>query len=243
MAMVRKIPASIIDIKSYSDNVRRFRLQPQKKGIKFKAGQFLHLAIEPYDPSFDWPESRVFSIANSPTRTNHIDILVSKIGKFTSEMFQKLKVGDEIWIKLPYGDFNFNESLEHDTILVAGGTGISPFISFLQYSIDKQLNPAIHLNYGIRNTDLLIIGDLLEEAEQKLSNFYYKIYVEDFKRGKSKYNLYPGKLPVNEIVHESLELNDSVIYLSGPPGMILTFDKELKKSGVNPKLIKYDDWE
>ena len=231
MAVVRKIPVSIVQIRSYSDYVKRFRLKPQKKGIKFKAGQFLHLALEPYDPSYNWPESRVFSMANSPTRIDYLDILVSKIGRFTNMMFRTLKVGDEIWIKLPYGIFNFDESLEHDTVLIAGGTGISPFISFLQYVIDKELNSAIHLNYGVRNTDLLIIEDLVREAQLKLTNFNYRIHVEDFKNGKSNLNLHPGQLPVKEIVQESLKLNYPVFYLSGPPAMILAFNKELRNYG------------
>ena len=158
-------------------------------------------------------------------------------------MFQKLKVGDEIWIKMPYGIFNFDESLEHDTVLIAGGTGISPFISFLQYAIDKELNPAIHLNYGVRNTDLLIIEDLVKEAEQKLTKLNYRIHVEDFKNGQPKLNLHAGQLPVKEIIQESLKLNDPVFYLSGPPEMISAFDKELRNCGVDPQLIKYDNWE
>jgi ferredoxin-NADP reductase len=148
MAAIRKIPVSVKEIISYSDNVKLFRLLPKRRGIQFKAGQFLHLAIEPYDPSFNWPESRVFSIANSPTRVETVDILVSKIGEFTEELFNNVKVDDELWIKLPYGIFNFDESMDHDTVLIAGGTGVSPYISFLQYAIDKNLNPAIHLNYG-----------------------------------------------------------------------------------------------
>ncbi len=243
MAVVRKIPVKVVEIIPFSDNVRQYKLEAQKSGIRFKPGQFLHLATDAYDPSTNWPESRVFSIANSPTRTQHIDILVSKIGVFTSEMFRSLKVGDEAWIKLPYGIFNFDESINHDTVLIAGGTGISPFISFLQYAIDHKLNPTIHLNYGVRKTDLLIIQDLVKEAEQKLSNFNYHIYVEEEISNDFGLNLKTGQLPVSKIVEQSLNLNQAVYYLSGPPAMITAFDEELKAKGVEQKFIKYDNWE
>ncbi|OQY05501.1 MAG: hypothetical protein B6I20_01080 [Bacteroidetes bacterium 4572_117] len=243
MAVVRKIPVEVVEIISFSENVRQYRLKPLKRGIRFKPGQFLHFAIDAYDPSSNWPESRVFSIANSPTRTEYIDILVSKIGEFTSKMFNTLQIGDEAWVKLPYGIFNFDESLEKDTVLIAGGTGVSPFISFLQHAIDKDLNPAIHLNYGVRNTDMLIIPDLVKEAKQKLPNFNYKIHVEDEINNNFGLKLESGQLPVSEIVEKSLALNDAVYYLSGPPAMIIAFDNELKAKGVAQNNIKYDNWE
>lgn len=243
MTAIRKIPANISEIKSFSDNVKWFRLLPQIKGIRFKAGQFLHLAIEPYDPSFSWPESRVFSIANSPLQTDYIDILVSRVGKYTTKMFQTLDIGDEVWIKLPYGVFNFNDSLKYPTVLIAGGTGISPFISFIQYAIDIELNTAIHLNYGVRNINLLIIEDLLKKAKQKLMKFTSRIHVEDLKNGESELILQSGQLPVKEIVQESLKLDNPIFYLSGPPAMIVAFDNELNNCGVPQGNIKYDHWE
>ncbi|MBN1252549.1 MAG: FAD-dependent oxidoreductase [Bacteroidales bacterium] len=243
MAVVRKIPVKIVEIQYFSENVRLYRLEALRPGISFKAGQFLHFSIDAYDPSYNWPESRVFSIANSPTRTQFIDILVSKIGEYTTKMFDNLKVGDEAWIKLPYGIFNFDDSLHKDTVLIAGGTGISPFISFLQYAIDIKLDTVIHLNYGVRNPDLLIIQDLVKEAENKLSNFNYSIHVEELDGNKSDLKFYTGQLPVNEIVSKSLKLNDPVFYLSGPPAMILAFDKELKANNIKQSNIKYDNWE
>jgi len=243
MAVQRKLKASILSIHDYSENVKMFRLKADKRIPMFKPGQFLHLATDPYDPSFNWPESRVFSIVNSPTRKDYIDILVSKVGSFTTKMFKELKEGDQVWIKLPYGTFNFDESINHNTVLIAGGTGISPFISFLQYAIDKNINAAIHLNYGVRNQNLIIVEELIKEAELNLSNFNYRIHSENIDSDESGLRLQPGFLPVNDIIEESLKLDNPVFYLSGPPAMISTFDKELIKNGVGSQNIKYDNWE
>ena len=243
MSVQRRLQAKVTKIEHYSDSVKLISLKPKKRIPRFKPGQFLHLAIEPYDPSFNWPESRVFSIANSPTRTDKVDILVSKVGTFTTKMLQGIKEGDEVWIKLPYGIFNFEDSLERDTVLIAGGTGISPFISYLQFAIDKELNPAIKLYYGVKLHNLLIIEDLIKEAQKKLDKFDSHIYVEEIKEDNTDLKIQPGRLPVLEIVAESLMLNNPMFYLSGPPEMISTFDKELRKAGVFSENIKYDNWE
>ena len=242
MATARKLKTTIIEIISFSDGVKLFKLKPEKRIPRFKPGQFLHLAIDSYDPSFNWPESRVFSIANSPTSKDLIEVIVSKVGKFTTQMFNKLDVGDEVWIKLPYGVFNFDETHDRDTVLIAGGTGISPFISFLQFAIDNRLNTPIYLHYGVRNKDLIIIEDLLQKARLELSNFSGQIYLDD-EVGTTNNNVSKGKLPVQNIVFESMKLVNPIFYLSGPPAMISAFDKELKLQGVKPENIKYDNWE
>jgi len=243
MSVIRKIHAKVVDIVTFSDDVKQYTLSHNENNVRFKAGQFLHLAIEPYDPSFNWPESRVFSIANSPTRSSSFIILVSKVGKFTTMMFQQLKVGSDVWIKLPYGEFNFDDFHIHDTVLIAGGTGISPFISFLQYAIDKRIDPIINLNYGVKNTDLLIIEDLINETNKKISRFKYKIYAEDIKNYNIGLKINRGLLDIGEIIQDSLKLCDPVFYLSGPPAMILAFERELKICGIDSLRIRYDNWE
>ena len=99
--------------------------------MQFRPGQFLHLALDNYDPSFNWPESRVFSIANAPERNTLIYLFRQKVD-FTNRMMNEISIGSQIWIKLPYGIFNFNDAIGEDVVLNCRGTGISPFISFLE---------------------------------------------------------------------------------------------------------------
>src|SRR4030042_3314968 len=93
MPSPRKTKATIKRIEYFSERITRFHLLPEIK-CSFNPGQFLHLAMDPYDPSFYWPESRVFSIANSYTRTDSIKILVSPKGNFTNKMIDELKSGN-----------------------------------------------------------------------------------------------------------------------------------------------------
>ena len=123
-------------------------LQPQKRCPRFNPGQFLHLALDPYDPSCQWPESRVFSIANSPTRRDKIKITYAVKGKYTSRKYNEIKKYDLVWIKLHYGTFTFDYTAEN-IVLIAGGTGITPFVSFLEYAIDKNIQLNNWLYYGI----------------------------------------------------------------------------------------------
>ena len=88
------------------------------------------MAIDNYDPSKFWPDSRVFSIASVPRNRDAIKITYAVKGKFTSRMENELKEGMTVWIKMPYGDFIIDGIGE--VVLLAGGTGITAFTAFIR---------------------------------------------------------------------------------------------------------------
>jgi NAD(P)H-flavin reductase len=242
MAAPQKIRAYIKKIKKYEDDVTLFELCPEKK-CKFRPGQFLHLAMDKYDPSDNWPESRVFSIANSPLQKEYIEILVSPKGIFTKKMVTQLKENDDVWLKLPYGSFNFTDVINSDCILIAGGTGISPFISFLNYAVDTELNyNSVKLYYGVRSRGLIIYEELLEKCLKFLKNFDFKIYIENFNYDNSD-RISNGILPVSKIIDTAEKLKNPVYYLSGPQKMIMAFESECRSRDINKNKILYDKWE
>lgn len=242
MPAPQKVKVRIEKIIRYFNDVTLFRLIPNKK-CHFRPGQFIHLALDEYDPSFNWPESRVFSIANSPLRSDAIDILVSPKGNFTKRMIAELKENDEVWIKLPFGIFNFNDAVGADCILIAGGTGISPFISFLEHVLKTkfELN-SLTLFYGVREIELIIFMNLFKECSSTLSNFEYFIFVEN-KSSLNESNVFQGILPVTEIVSKTKNYKKPVYYLSGPKAMINAFNEELKKNNMPEQNVLFDKWE
>jgi len=241
MSVPRKVKAVVTDMNRHRDNITLYRFKPEFK-VKFKPGQFLHLALDNYDPSNNWPESRVFSMANAPGR-EYIDILVSPKGKFTNRLINELAVNKQVWLKLPYGTFNFRGSSGKDVFLIAGGTGISPFVSFLEdLNESKDEYRSINLLYGVREQDLIIFEENLEAYKHKIKNFKYRLFCENI-NNESVLLLEPGMLPIRELVDRTIKYTDPVYYLSGPKSMIESFEKELIEKSVPPDRIFYDKWE
>lgn len=242
MAAPRKVKAVVIEVKHYKDYVTWFRLRPEIH-CRFKPGQFLHLALDSYDPSFNWPESRVFSIASSPERKDCIDILVSPKGAFTNRMIHEMVPGKEVWLKLPFGDFNFNADLNADVVLVAGGTGISPFIGYLEKMFDSAPNfNQLHLYYGVRDEALIIYNQLLIECSKKIQEFYLHLFIENGAK-EINFNSKIGKLPIAKIVTETKYFAKPMYYLSGPQRMINEFDYELKSNLIPETQVFFDKWD
>lgn len=151
MANPQKIKAEVKEIVSYGSQVYKLVFKTEKKMPRFKAGQFLHLTLDNFDPTTGfWPESRVFSIASCSDDRKEVSIVYSVKGAYTKKIEDTLSKGSPVWLKAPYGEFIISKYIQDDetAVLIAGGTGVSPFIPYLKKA---GISNPIQLNYGLRN--------------------------------------------------------------------------------------------
>lgn len=239
MAVVVKIPAMVTLVDKHTEEICTLELKPLKLFPPFKPGQFLHLAVDPYDPSFPWPESRVFSIASSPSGKDKIRITFIVKGNFTRKMYNDINTGDPLWLKLPYGEFIIEEG--KPSVLIAGGTGITPYISFLEQLLERKQSVAhVSLYYGVKEQRQFLYKDLLQNCASQLPGFKGIYYVENTSPSEETPFL-PGRIDIENIFSMNNDA-DIVFYLSGPAGMITAFRKFLKDQGVHSLNIRSDEW-
>ena len=234
-----KLPARVTDIQGHSDSLRSFTLSPERRPPPFRAGQFLHLALDCWDPSAHWPESRVFSIASSPLEREQLRITVSRQGAFTTRMFQELAVGSTVWLKLPYGDFCPGATLRGPAVLMAGGSGVTPFISFLLWASVREPKALVYLHYGARTPRLLIYRDVISSCSERMSNLTAHYYSET---GEPAEGLHIARLSVERAWKALRDPLSSRFYLSGPKAMIDAFRQDLLARGTQPDNVLSDDW-
>lgn len=248
MANPVKVRAEVKSITQHGSGVYAVVLRPMSALPRFRAGQFLHLTIDEYDPAGGfWPESRVFSIASAPG-SKDLEIVYSVKGKYTLRMEAALCAGREVWLKLPYGSFAIDAAIEpgQDVVLIAGGTGISPYLSYLDQLLEnKTASRRIRLYYGIRENSMVLAAELLDACcSAGLMESY--LYVENeepddhLSKASAKRS---GRLQCDSIFLESSDLHKPVFFLSGPPGMIALFKRELISANIDLERIKIDEWE
>ncbi len=235
MASPVKIKAIVGEVVKHTGTVASYRFIPQGRVPKFHAGQFLHIALDEYHPDAQWPESRVFSIASSPAeRHEELAVTISVKGRFTERIFQTLEKGSECWLKLPYGEFLFPP--DRHLILIAGGVGITPYLSLLKQMLEENSEQAVTLYYGVRSAQYYLFEELIRRCEAELSSFEKTVWCED--------GSVPGEKGILDIdaIHAAAP-DDSIFYLSGPPAMIASFKRRLLDLGVGNERIRVDDWE
>ena len=235
MASPVKIKATVEQVVRHTDTLASYQLVPHGRVPKFHAGQFLHLALDDYHPDRPWPESRVFSIASAPSsRATNLAVTIAAKGRFTQRIVHTLKPGSECWLKLPYGEFVFPPDL-HLT-LIAGGVGITPYLSLLRQMLEDKSPQRVHLYYGVRNAQHYLFGELIRRCADELANFNATVFCED--------GSLPGASGILDIaaIHTAAPA-DTTFYLSGPPAMIAAFRERLCDLGVEADRVRIDDWE
>lgn len=224
--LVKKYRSKLINIHSPFEGIYTLEFESLNGAYKYSPGQFLHLTLDTdYDGSSQWPESRCFSMQSNPDQKT-IRITYAVKGRFTRQMNEVLQIGSEVWLKLPYGDLFTQPHDKTNTVFIAGGTGITPFLSLFTHSSFKEyVNPRIYL--GFRSLHYNIYQYELKYLEPLDPEIFY----EDI----------DGMLDIFKIfIQNGIKRN---YYISGPPNMIKLFKQTLIKNGVPETQVLTDDWE
>lgn len=240
MPTPRRLRGVVDSVVEHAPDVYTVSIRLERQGPRFRAGQFLQLALDPYEPSAQWPESRAFSIANSPSQRELLTIAYSVKGRFTARMAVDLLPGREVWVKLPYGSFYLESTPEQETVLIAGGTGMTPFASFLGLASETGFEAPVRLFYGARTPELLLFRDLISLCCQTLKSFSCHLFAES---GLTANGVSSGRLDPSGVVTHVTAPREAVYYLAGPPAMVENFRNQLLAEGVPAEQICVDDWE
>jgi propane monooxygenase reductase subunit len=223
---VKKFKSELVAITNPFKDIYTLEFRSLSTRYKYHPGQFLHIALDPdYDGSTQWPESRCFSMQSNPDQEN-IKITYAIKGKFTRHMEEHLQIGTEVWLKLPYGDLFTQPHEKINSVFIAGGTGITPFLSLFTHSSFKEYtNPRIYLGFRSISYNIYI------EELNSVKLCHPKIYYENVE----------GFIDINTVFSENGI--KSSYFISGPPVMIKLFKQVLIDKGVPKIQVLTDEWE
>lgn len=249
MATPQKIRCRVSRIIDHGSHVYTIDLVPERPVPRFRPGQFLHLALDAYDPSGFWPDSRVFSIASPPGQRDALRLSYSVRGRFTARMEEELAEGRDVWIKLPYGEFIIDGAT--DVVLLAGGTGITAFTGFLE-NLAPDHQGAVYLVYGVRTTALLFCKDMIDRQAQAIPALHVLYFVEPgsptqpiepveptqpvklLEPTQQTPFLLPGSLSLSPLWPLIANPGGVTYSLSGPPAMLTSLSIDLRARGISP---------
>lgn len=237
MSSPRKLRCTVARIVNHGDHVYTVELLTEQLVPIFKPGQFLHLALDDYDPAGFWPESRVFSIASTPQERNRLQITYAVKGRFTARMEQELQCRRPVWVKLPYGDFVVEGTT--DAVLIAGGTGITAFQAFIT-SLPATSTRTVFLLYGTRRVGLLLDRKALSEQQHRIPSFRAFFFCEEPTDTES--GIYTGRVQL-EVLKDCALSPSTIYYLAGPPAMLAACKAKLTQQGISASNIRIDAWE
>jgi predicted ferric reductase len=212
---VTRLNNEIIEIKAYS----------KARTIKFVPGQFVFVSFISEAVS---GELHPFSISSSP-HVSEFEIVVKSLGDFTKKI-KNLKPGDVMFLEGPYGKFSFQGILQKNQIWLAGGVGITPYLSMARSLEDSGFS--IDLYYCTGNKEEAVYLDELQKIALAKINF----------RMVSWCSSENGRINAKTVYRMSGGLAGKAILLCGPASFMKDLKEQFLKLNVKRNNIYSEEF-
>lgn len=176
----------------------------------------------------------MISITSSPTLTDHMEFSIKKCGCVT-EWLHNAEVGQEICVRGPIGNgFPVDTKLKgKDILVIAGGIGIAPVHSVVNYMMDKRADYGrIQVIYGSRSMSDLVRLDEMQDVWMKQPNCSIDLTID---RAEPAWKGHVGFVP--PFVTECNPNPNMTVIMCGPPILIKLSLDALKKLGFKDSQV------
>ena len=233
--------ASVVDM---AEDCKSFTLIPDpERGTKelayFGAGKYLTV----FETINGMPVTRAYSISSSPKDSLEgryvLTIKLVDGGLVSRYIFDTWTVGSNVEVSAPSGNFEYQPLRDAQKVIcIAGGSGITPFISMANAVADGDEDFEMTLIYGSRNYANILFREELEALAAKCDKIKVVHVLSDEKKkigGTEK-----GFITAELIKKYAPENEAYSVFLCGPQQMYEFVDKELEKIGLPKKYIRHE---
>ena len=242
MFSIREFTGRCTEIIDLTHDIKQFRLElVEPDTIDYAPGQYIQLLTPVYEKNSE-EVYRAYSISSDPADKNHIELIIRLVpgGICTTYCFEYLKVGDEVKMNGPYGDFKLTDN-DTPVVFIAGGSGMAPFKCILHHMKNTANKRNTVYYFGANRVKELFLLDLMRQFEKELADFHFIPSVSSPKPDE-KWDGQIGR--VTEVVERNLKnASQCEGYLCGSPGMVDAAEKVLVELGMREDKIFYDKFE
>lgn len=226
---LRKNPLRVVDVSQETHDT--WSLSFEGKHKDYKPGQFMIVQLV-RDGRVSEPHP--FTISSSPAK-DRLSISVKSVGDFTSTI-SNTKTSDHAYIDGPYGTFSFLNYDAQSLVFIAGGIGITPFISMLRYIYDKKLERHVILIWGNKSANDIAFKEELKRMELEMSSLkvIHVMSKQDDWEGEK------GYIDAEKLKRYVDDFQNSQFFVCGPPIMMNAVMKSLRGLGVPKRKIHYE---
>ena len=221
-AAIEKIVEESGDTKTFT-----LLLKDKSDGLsRYRPGQFLMVSLPGYGEA-------PFTFASCPRKDGRFEISVRKVGSLT-EALHKLKENNVVGVRGPYGNwFPLDKIKGKDLLFIAGGCGIAPLRSLIQYALKNRKNfGKVEIIYGCRAPkDIFYKEEIKAWGENKDSNVHITVDEPD--------EAWSGARGVVCVLLPKIRVNpkSAFVFLCGPSVMIKFAIRDILNLGFKEQNI------
>lgn len=208
----KRMRLRVMEIIEETPTTKTFRLERTDGPLPpFRPGQYVNLFVD-VDGVLT---SRPYSISSLPG-ADFLELTVrDKPGGFVAPyLLNEVQVGDELETTGPAGSFYYEPLIDgRDLVFLAGGSGITPFMSILRDAVQHERSLNIHLLYGSRVPEDVIFHEELTELSTQQANLHYSLVISE---PPPDYEGLSGFLRPDIILEQVGDPSGKTFYICGP---------------------------
>lgn len=235
---------TVAEIKDVSSDCKSYTLVPDtEKGTNalayFGAGKYLTV----FETVNGMPVTRAYSISSSPKDSLEgryvLTIRLVEDGLVSRHIFDTWTVGSKVEVSAPSGNFEYQPLRDAQKVIcIAGGSGITPFLSMANAIADGDEDFEMTLLYGSRDYDSILFREELEALTNKCDKIKVIHVLEKAKRGFK--NSEKGYITADLIKKYAPDNEPYSVFICGSQQMYAFVDKEIEKLGLAKKYIRHE---
>lgn len=228
----------IIDKKEIVKGTLQVTFEIRDEKFTFKPGQYCFVNLPKLLYPDDRGSKRHFSIVNSPNEKEIIVIATRLRNSGFKKTLNELPLGSIINLGPIAGTFTLPEVSKKPSVFLAGGIGITPYISMLRFIKEERLSHKITLIYSNRDSSSAAYLDELETLTRTLPNFKLILTMTDDPNWPQE----KRKIDAQFIKDYIKDSNKPLYFVVGPPAMVEAIQRALLEAGVDVSNTKIENF-
>ncbi|MBW9333900.1 2Fe-2S iron-sulfur cluster binding domain-containing protein [Herbaspirillum sp. RU 5E] len=223
-----KFNGKVAEVTAFGEAAFELVLEVAADAPAFLPGQYVNIAV----PGSGQHRSYSFS---SPSGATRMSFLIKNVpGGLMSGWLNKAGAGDALEMTGPLGSF-YLRPVNKPVLMLAGGTGLAPFLAMLEEMVQQGVQHPVHLIYGVTRDQDLVLVDRLEDLAKRLPGFSFTTCVADAATTHPRQGYVTQHMPA-EVLHDGAV----DVYLCGPPPMVEAVQKHFQSQGIAPASFHYE---
>ncbi|MBZ5548578.1 MAG: FAD-dependent oxidoreductase [Acidobacteriia bacterium] len=207
----------------------------------FKPGQSADVTLFNPPETDSEGNTRTFSIASSPFE-NQLMFATRMRDTAFKRSLKKVPLGTDVKIDSPMGSFTLHKNSAKPAVFLAGGIGITPFVSIVRQADHDRLPHTLYLFYSNRRPEDTPFLEALQILEKSNPNFQLICTMTEMLQSQKEWKGETGLINKEMLSRHLTNLQGPIYYVAGPPAMVAAMRKMLAGAGVDEDDIRTEEF-
>ncbi len=210
-------------------------------GFTFKPGQALDVILAPPLAAEGANGRHAFSIVSAPFDPELVVATRMRDSAFKNAL-KDLPLGAAVELDGPFGTLTLHKDRARPAVFIAGGIGVTPFMSILRQAAHDRLPQRLALLYSNRRPEDAAFLAELQQLERDNASFRLLATMTDMSQSTASWQGETRLIDQTLVREIAQDLAAPVYYLAGPPAMVAAIQSTLAQAGVDDEDIRIEEF-